>query len=74
MKCNYIPLLWKKIFLNFANNRDYIFIYRNRPPNKFHKLCREWYLNQNSDDNETRALDDDLNNMLNAYFGNFLGW
>ena len=67
-------MLWKKFFLNIANNRDYIIIYCDRPPNKFDKFCREWYLSHNSDDIETRALDDDLNNMLNAYFGNFLGW
>ena len=66
MKCGNIPLLWNKFFLNIAINRDYIFDYCNRPPSKFDRLCREWYLSHNSDDNEIQVLDDNLsdNNML----------
>ena len=62
MKCGNIPMLWRKVFLNIANNRDYIFKYCNRPFNKFDKLCPEWYLSHNSDDNDIRVLDDNLNN------------
>ena len=62
MKSGNIPLLWKKIFLNIANNGDYIIKYCNRPFKKFDRLCREWYLTHNSDDNEIRVFDDNLNN------------
>ena len=44
MKCNNIPILWIKFFLNIANNRDYVNIYCNRPLNSFERHCREWYL------------------------------
>ena len=54
MKCGNIPLLWRKIFLNIMNNRDYIGNYCKRPFNKFDRLCQEWYLSHNSDDNEIR--------------------
>ena len=64
MKCDKILLLWRNFFLNIANNRDYIIIYYNRPINKFDKHCREWYLKHNSDDNEIRVLDDNINNMF----------
>ena len=62
MKCDINPLLWKMFFLRIANNRDHIKMYCNRPFNKFDRFCREWYLSHNSDDNETRVLDDNLNN------------
>ena len=62
MKCGNIPLLWRKCFLNIANNRNCIINYYNRPFNKFDRLCREWYLSHNSDDNEIRVLDDNLKN------------
>ena len=42
MKCYNIPLLWKKIFLIFANNIDYIIKYCNRPWNKTDSHLREW--------------------------------
>ena len=64
MKCDSIPLLWRKFFLNIANNRCHINIYCNRPFNKFDKHCREWYLSHNSDANETRVLEDNLNIMF----------
>ena len=41
MKCGNIPLLWRKFFLNIANNRDHIIKYSNRPFNKFDILGRE---------------------------------
>ena len=63
MKSGNIPMLWRKFFLNIANNRDYIINYCSRPFTKFDRLCREWYLNNhNSDDNEIRVLDDNLYN------------
>ena len=63
MKCGNIPLVWRKsFFLNFANNRDYIINYCNRPFDKFDKLCRKWYLNHDNDDNEIQLLDDNFNN------------
>ena len=77
MKYGNIPLLWRKFFLTIGNNRDYIINFCNciikyckRPFNKFDTLCREWYLNHNSDDNEIRVLDDNLNNnhMAILYF------
>ena len=42
MKCFNIPMLWRKFFLNIANNRNYIFDYCNRPLHKFDRLLREW--------------------------------
>ena len=63
MNCGKIPLLWRQFFLNIANNRDHMINYCNRPFNEFGRLCREWYLNHNSDDNEVRVLDDNLNNI-----------
>ena len=61
MKCDYIPLLWRKFFFNIVSSRDYIFNYCNRPFNKFDRYCRECYLGHNSNDFETRMLDDELN-------------
>ena len=42
MKCNNIPLLWRKFLLNVANNKDYVYNFCNRPFNGFHRHCREW--------------------------------
>ena len=55
MKCGIIHLLWRKFFLNTANIRDHIINYCNR-------LCREWFSKHNSDGDEKRVLDDNLNN------------
>ena len=63
MKCGNILLLCRKIFLNSVNNRDHIIKYCNRPFYKSDRLCREWYLGHNSDDNEIRVVDDNLNNI-----------
>ena len=30
-----IPILWSKIFIHFANIRDYIYDFCNNPDNKF---------------------------------------
>ena len=52
MKCDNVPLLWRKFFLNIANNnRDYVNNYCNRPFNRFHRYCREWYLYNNTENN-----------------------
>ena len=66
MKCYNIPLLWRKYFLNIANTRDHIIKYYIRPFFSFHKPCREYFLGHNSDDNEIRVLDDNLNIMFYA--------
>ena len=62
MKCGIIPLLWRIFFSNIAKKRDHPIFYCNRPFNNFDRLCREWYLSYNSDDNEIRVLDDNLKN------------
>ena len=62
IKCGDILLLWRKFFLNIANNRDHVNNYCNRLFSKFDRLCREWFLGHKSDDNEIRVLDDNLNN------------
>ena len=41
MNCENIPLLWRKFFLNIANNRDYVYSYCNGPFNNFQRYCRE---------------------------------
>ena len=64
MKCGNIPLLRRKFFLNIMDNRDHIINYCNGPSNKFDRLCREWYLSYNNDDNQIRVLDD---NLINTY-------
>ena len=62
MKCYNLPLLWRKFFMNNANNGDYIINHCNRPLHKFDRHLREWYLNENPNDNEMRVFDDNLNN------------
>ena len=62
MKCGNIPILWIKLFLNIANNRHYVYNFCNRPLNKFDRHCREWYLYNNSDADDIRMLNDELNN------------
>ena len=62
MKCYNLPMFWRKFFLNIANNRDYILHHCNRPLHKFDRLLREWYLNENPDDNGMLVFVNDLNN------------
>ena len=62
MKCYNLPLLWSKFFMNIANNREYVMNYCNRPLCKFGSQLREWYLNENPNDNEMRVFDNNLNN------------
>ena len=45
-----------------AKNRDYIIDHCNRPLHKFDRHLREWYLNENPNDDEIRAFDNNLNN------------
>ena len=40
MKCDNIPMLWRKFFLIIINIRDHIINYCNRPFNKFETLSR----------------------------------
>ena len=63
-KCDRIPLLWIKFLLNIANKRDYVFNFRRRPAKQFDWYCREWYLYNNTDADDIRMLDDELNNAL----------
>ena len=51
MKCDNIPLLWRKFFLNIAHNRDYVNNYCNRPLNSFDRHCRAWYIYINPENN-----------------------
>ena len=62
MKCDNIPLLWRKFFLNIANNRDNVYKYCNRPFNNFHRPCREWYLHNKTGEDDIRMLNDEMNN------------
>ena len=48
--------------MNIANNRDCIFNHCKRPLHKFDRLIREWYLNENPNDDEIQAFDNSLNN------------
>ena len=43
MKCNTIPILRRKFFLNILNNGEYVNNYCNGPLNHFDKHYREWY-------------------------------
>ena len=62
MKCNDIPLLWRKFFLNIAKNREHMDIYCINLYNLFQRYCREWYFYNNE-------MDYDNNNNVNIFFG-----
>ena len=62
MKCNIIPRLWRKFFLNLAINGEYVYKFCNRPLNGFDKLCREWYSYNSTDGVDIRMLDYYMNN------------
>ena len=62
MKCYKLPMLWRKFFLNIANNREYIINHCNGPLHKFDRLLRERNFNENPNDKEMRVFDDNLNN------------
>ena len=61
MKCINIPFLWRKFFLNNANNRYYVYNYCNRPFNNIHRHCRESYLYINTNGGDIRLLNDEMN-------------
>ena len=65
-----IPMLWRHFFKNIANNRDYVYKFCNRPPNKFDRHCREWYFYNNTDGSDVediRMLVDELNNYALSF-------
>ena len=68
MKCNNIPLLWRKFLLKIANNKDYRYNFCNRPFNDFHRQCREWYLYNNTDGDDIQMLDNEMNNKYGAFW------
>ena len=68
MKCNNVPLLWKNFFLNIVNNRNLVYNFCKRPFNEFHRHCREWYLYNNTDGDDVRVLEYDMNNNYAAYW------
>ena len=63
MKCNEIPLLWRKFFLNIANNRDYINSLCKRPYSRFDQNCREWYLYNLTKTNTEISSDNNLDKL-----------
>ena len=68
MKCYNIPLLWRKFFLNFANNREFVCIYCNRPFKNFHQHCREWNFHNSTDGDDIRMLNDEMNNYAGHWY------
>ena len=61
MKCDNIPLLWKKFFLNFAKNRDYVYKNCSGTFNNFNRHCRERFFYNNTDGDDIRMLNDEMN-------------
>ena len=39
-----IPMMSRKFFKNFAENEDYVDIYRNNPYKKFNRFFVDWYM------------------------------
>ena len=58
MKWDNIPLLWRKFFLNIANNENYVNDYCSRTLNSFDRHCRDWYLYNNTQTNSSNNLDE----------------
>ena len=67
MKCNNIPILWRKLFLKIANNKDYSYKFCNRQFNRFHQHCREWYFYKLMKNNSGIDYDNDFNNNIFHY-------
>ena len=65
-----IPMMWRKLFKNIAENRDYIYNYCKNPYNKFHRYCFEWYM-YNKVKNKT-LTDDDYNMLKNFNNGSIV--
>ena len=68
LKCINIPRLWRKFFLKIANNKDYVYNFCKRAYNDFHRHCRELCLYNNTDGDDIRMLDDEMNNNYGAYW------
>ena len=56
-------MLWRKLFLYTANDRDHILLSCNIPLNDFDRIFREWFLSHYSDDEKLLMLDNDLENI-----------
>ena len=67
MKCNIISLLWTEFFLNIVNNRECVYNHCKRPPSRSDRHCREWYIYNNTDGDDIRMLDDEMN-IYGAYW------
>ena len=39
------PMMWRKFFMNFANNRDYVKTFYYTPCKKIDRYCCEWCIN-----------------------------
>ena len=66
-----IPILWRHSFKHIANKRDYVYNSCDRPLNKFHRHCRDWYLynlvkNNTDGEDDVQMLEDEMNNY--AFF------
>ena len=62
MKCNNIPRLWTIFFLEIVYSRDCVYNFCNRPYYNFHRHCSEWYLYNNTDGDDIRMLNYEMNN------------
>ena len=67
-------MLWRLFCTHFANKRDYVYKFCNKPLDRFDRHSREWYLynlfksNTDGDDgDDIRMLDDEMNNYA-LYF------
>ena len=63
-----IPILRSHFFKHIANSRGYVYNLYNRPPNRFDRHCREWYLynliknsTDGDDGDDIRTLIDEMN-------------
>ena len=68
MNCKNISRIWILFFLKNANNMDYVYNFCNRPFNDFHRPCRECFLYNNTDGDDIRRLDGEMNNNYGAYW------
>ena len=62
-------MLWRHFFKHIANNSNYVNSFCIRPPNKFNRHCREWYLynDTDGDEDDIRMLYDEMKNYA-LYF------
>ena len=47
-----IPIFCRKFFMHIADNREYIYNFCNNLDSKFQRHCFEWYLCNNTDEDE----------------------